>query len=91
MITITKENYPNLLKAFQLVAYDNQEDEPDSVDVEDFEEDLTAAEGALALLGSEEFETVCIGDMDEKNAIVQESTGLGVADKILDEYFESLS
>lgn len=94
---ITEKSHPYVYKAFQAVELDNgaqyfkwMDGPPPSYDVpKKWAELVPVAERALAMLSTEEFELVTVGEQTEKEALIATGniTGLPDADKLLAEFF----
>ena len=93
-IAITRMSYPMLHQACQLIRLDSG----GSHGHESYfipgakRDDLGWAESALFLLscGSrDDFDTFCAGEASEQNEIADRRYGLGVAHRLLNEFFEN--
>jgi len=92
-ITVTKESYPTLFKAFQAMQNDNGISvESTYVVPAEWAHLVKDAEKALAQLTEEELETFCIGDQDEAaNVIVpkyEDKIPIDTAGRLLNAFFD---
>lgn len=92
VIVITEQSHPTLFKAFELISHDcgRQAGHTNYCVPDHYDALLPLAEQVLAGLlkhSAEEFETLCIGEQSESQAIVQKY-GLLRTDELLQRFFE---
>lgn len=91
---VSATHYPNVFRAFIEILYDNdginrEEPEPKAIEVPDaFVPFLKDADGCLGVMTEEEFQTYCVGEDTEREAIreLYDSDGRA-ADIILSGFF----
>lgn len=94
-MTVTKEKFPNLHKAFELISHDRGSQAGHKwygvPDIYVSELHLSQINQALGQLEEENFVEFCIGEQINKMAILarENSAWLNDADELLTEFFES--
>lgn len=93
MVTVTKDNYPKVFAAFQMIDLDSgvvnryepaREEYTIPCDVED----VQVSERALATLTDGEFDRFCVGDEEDILKLAGRSWKLETAHELLSRYFE---
>ena len=90
---ITKEDYPHLWEACQVICYDNGAVNRYHPEKTEFELNIgpkgaETAEHGLSQLSEDDFETFCIGEESDQTEIRERIPGLQIASNILNEWFD---
>jgi len=86
------QSFPNILKAFTLIDYDNDCKCGSYVIPEIWSPFLSEIEFSLGRLSSEELDTFCMGEITDIFELISSSSGyLMLANVFLNQYFEDWS
>ena len=90
-LKVTKALHPALYRAIDMVSHDSGggAGHPYHLVSNAWEPHLADIEQALAALTADQFETFCIGDHEEGQALIPKYSALSIADVLLEEWFDA--